>query len=115
MNKQLTTLFFIVLVLIFIYVDFVSLQISSVTHSDDANKTCHEGLTGSQSIGNIEFKKDGCTLLCTILSSSTSDYSGYYDISEERIILRSNTFCRDSEHVSTIQGLKRMILMHAHR
>lgn len=101
MNKQF--IFLLLTVLVCIYVDFVSLQSSSITHSDDANKTCHEGLTGSQSIGNIEFKKDGCTLLCTILSSSTSDYSGYYDISEERIILRSNTFCRDEEHVSTIQ------------
>lgn len=78
-----------------------SQSFNSVILSNDANRTCHEQLIGSQSIGNIDFKNDGCTLICTILSSSTSDYLGYYDTSEERTILRSNIVCRNDEHVSS--------------
>lgn len=99
MNEQFYLIF--IGILIFPY-DLISSQTSeaSAINDDDGNKTCHEGLVGSQSVGNIELRKEGCTLLCTILSSSTSDYSGYYDHSVEKTILRSNTFCRDDEHVS---------------
>lgn len=70
--------------------------------SSAENRTCHEGLNNSQQLViNIESTNFGCLVKCTVLESSSEQYSGFFDQTNVMTHRLSNTNCNTPHHVSS--------------